>query len=185
MKAGSLFMMGCLVLSLAPLLEKTFDEGPSQEAGRHLGDFHFQHYQLEPMAMPPDMVRAFKGFPGEVATFQSPGARWIVRLVTRPTRQLHPAAHCFRACGFSIGEPTIIRDPYESKWGTFTADYNQQTWRVYEQIREENGEQIWTDASAWYWDTLRRGGESRGRGSRSPALRNFTRTFRGVKSTDL
>jgi hypothetical protein len=162
MKAASLFLFGCLMLSIAPLLEKKLDHRPEQEGGRHLTDFQFQHYELEPRAVPPDMERAFRGFPGEVATFESPGIRWIVRLVTRPTRQLHPAAHCFRACGFTIGKPTIIRDPYESKWGTFTATYNQQTWRIYEQIREENGTQIWTDASAWYWDTLRREGENHG-----------------------
>ncbi len=170
MKPVWIYGGACLLMAAAPLFEERTPTAPPFT--EPVESFRFQHHTLEPIPLDEDVQDAFRGFPGKIAMYQSGTSRWIVRWVTRPTRQLHPAAHCFRASGFKLGEPRIEIDPYETKWGTFTAEKNQQTWRIYEQIRENSGQnestgtQIWTDTSAWFWAALRgqKGGKSENHG---------------------
>lgn len=161
MKVAGIYAGLCLLMAAAPLFQAgPVRQEPARQATEPETAFRFQHYTLEPVALEDDVREAFRSFPGNIAMYQSGSSRWIVRRVSRPTRQLHPAAHCFRAAGFKLGAPRIETDPYETKWGTFTAEKNQQTWRIYEQIREDNQDnqttatQIWTDTSAWYWAAL-------------------------------
>jgi len=86
----------------------------------------------------------------------------VLRHVTQPTRQLHPAVDCFRAAGFSASAPRAHVDGDGLGWSCFIAAQGAARLRVCERIqRIEAGASApsWTDVSAWYWSALRaRGG---------------------------
>jgi len=91
-----------------------------------------------------------KGFPGAVGKFTTGQNQIIIRIVERPTRQLHPASHCLKAVGFSIEPQAMIIDGYERKWGCVRATKGETRLKVMELIVDPTG-QHWSDASAWFW----------------------------------
>lgn len=92
-------------------------------------------------------------FPGHIARFADARQVWIVRVVDRPTRMLHPAADCFRGLGYSIEAPRVHADAEGRNWRCFGAEKNGKRLRACERIFDAaNGN--WTDTSAWYWSAL-------------------------------
>ncbi len=82
--------------------------------------------------------------------------RWVVlRWIREPSRQLHPAADCFRARGYEVGPLRLVRDDRGVTWSEFRAARAGESWRVRERFHDERGGE-WTDVSAWYWSALRR-----------------------------
>jgi hypothetical protein len=96
----------------------------------------------------------YRNFPGKAAAFTTEGGkRWIVRWVTRPTRRLHPAMHCFRGMGYEVEAQAPWRDGWENLWGVMEAERDGGVCRVRERIVDGAGNS-WTDVSSWYWHTV-------------------------------
>jgi len=150
-----LLLMGYLLVAATPLLRP--DGATAGSSSR--SDFpgwpgHFQHYRLSPLEMDPSVLEAFSSFPGKVQAFDSDGGRWILRWIYRPSRQVHPAAHCLRSAGYQIDHQGLERDPYEVSWAHFEAGRDGSRLNVHEQIFDDRGK-VWTDVSAWYWNAVR------------------------------
>jgi hypothetical protein len=75
-----------------------------------------------------------------------------MRWVAAPTRQLHPAAQCFRGAGYRI-EPTPMKEVGDDATACFHAFKAGRTYQVCETIEASDG-QRWSDVSAWYWSAL-------------------------------
>lgn len=96
--------------------------------------------------------RFAEGFPGRVAKFKAGPDVLILRWISRETRQLHPAADCFKGMGYSV-EPLPPGRDAQGIWGRFEAVAQGRRLRVSERLLDGRG-QSWSDVSAWYWDAL-------------------------------
>ncbi|BCB25944.1 hypothetical protein SKTS_08300 [Sulfurimicrobium lacus] len=92
-------------------------------------------------------------FPGHIARFSDGRHVWIVRVMDRPTRMLHPAADCFRGLGYSVQPPRVHTDAHERNWRCFAAEKNGRHLKVCERIFDRQ-DGNWTDTSSWYWSAL-------------------------------
>lgn len=92
-------------------------------------------------------------FPGHIARFADGRHEWIVRVMDKPTRMLHPAADCFRGLGYEIAPPRVRIDRHGEQWRCFSASGKGKKLNVCERIFDANGGR-WTDASSWYWAAL-------------------------------
>jgi hypothetical protein len=97
--------------------------------------------------------RFARQFPGHIARFTDGRHEWVVRVMDKPTRMLHPAADCFRGLGYEVTPPRVRVDPKGENWRCFTATRNGKSLRVCERIFDERGGR-WTDTSSWYWSAL-------------------------------
>lgn len=99
-------------------------------------------------------------FPGAIGRFADSRQEWIVRVVHRPTRLLHPAADCFRGLGYAVETTHVTVDARNERWSCFAATRGGQSLKVCERIFDLDGGR-WTDTSAWYWSSLlgRTGGQ--------------------------
>lgn len=95
-------------------------------------------------------TRFFDGFPGWVRKFVDKDKVIIGRWVTRPTRMLHPAAHCFRAEGYRITPLPLKVDPDGKKWGCMECRKDGVVLQVTECVWNDSGDH-WSDVSSWYW----------------------------------
>lgn len=120
---------------------------------------------LTQLALTPLEARFAQRFPGVIARFSAGRELLVLRHVTQPTRQLHPASDCFRAAGFAIDAPRAHRDAEGRGWTCFMAARDGERLRVCEAIERADGgagAPRFTDVSAWYWAALRdRGVEGR------------------------
>lgn len=98
-------------------------------------------------------ARFAANFPGAIARYRAGDTTLIVRRVAQPTRQLHPAADCFRGAGYSLGAVRTHQDARATRWNCFEATLGGRRWRVCEHITDTAGRQ-WTDVSSWYWSAL-------------------------------
>lgn len=92
-------------------------------------------------------------FPGHIARFTDGRRVWIVRVMVRPTRMLHPAADCFRGLGYAVQQPRVHEDARGRNWRCFAATKNGRQFKVCERIFDRK-DGAWTDASSWYWSAL-------------------------------
>ncbi|MCU0938511.1 MAG: archaeosortase/exosortase family protein [Burkholderiaceae bacterium] len=115
----------------------------------------FRGQPLTQLALTPLEVRFAHRFPGAIARFGAGREVLVLRHVTQPTRQLHPAADCFRAAGFTTSAPRAHVDADGAAWSCFVADRDGERLRVCERIERADRTQAWTDVSAWYWSALR------------------------------
>jgi len=97
--------------------------------------------------------RFARQFPGHIGRFTDGRQDWIVRVMDKPTRMLHPAADCFRGLGYQLSPPKVQEDGRGEQWRCFTASRNGKNLRVCERIFDLRGGR-WTDTSAWYWSAL-------------------------------
>ncbi|MDZ7652947.1 MAG: archaeosortase/exosortase family protein [Burkholderiaceae bacterium] len=115
----------------------------------------FRGQPLTQLALTPLEVRFAHRFPGAIARFGAGRKVLVLRHVTQPTRQLHPAVDCFRAAGFAASAPRAHVDIDGAAWSCFVADRGGERLRVCERIERVDRTQAWTDVSAWYWGALR------------------------------
>ena len=97
--------------------------------------------------------RFAKQFPGQIARFADRQHTWIIRVIDKPTRMLHPAADCFRGLGYVVAPPRVRRDARGEQWRCFTATGKGKNLNVCERIFDSRDGR-WTDASSWYWSAL-------------------------------
>jgi hypothetical protein len=118
---------------------------------------HFREQPLTQLPLGALEERFARRFPGAIARFTDGEQVLIVRQVTRPTRQLHPAEDCFRAVGYRIERPQPMADARGERWSCFAAERDGRRVRVCERIHDAAGGE-WTDASAWFWAAQYGGG---------------------------
>jgi len=118
---------------------------------------HFRDQPLTPLPLSALEQRFARRFPGAIARFTDGERVLILRQVTRPTRQLHPAADCFGALGYRVERPRPMVDDAGAAWSCFVAERDGTRLRVCERIRDSEGRE-WTDTSAWFWSAQYGGG---------------------------
>jgi hypothetical protein len=118
---------------------------------------HFRDQPLTRLPLGALEERFAQRFPGAIARFTDGHRTLIVRQVTRPTRQLHPAEDCFRAIGYRVARPQPMVDDAGERWTCFVASRDGRRVRVCERIHD-SGDGQWTDASAWFWASQYGGG---------------------------
>jgi hypothetical protein len=119
---------------------------------------HFRDQPLTQLPLGALEQRFARRFPGAIARYTDGRHILIVRHVTRPTRQLHPAEDCFRAVGYRIDRARPMIDDDRVEWGCFIATLDGRRVRVCERIHASGNDQHWTDVSAWFWASQYGGG---------------------------
>src|SRR5689334_15020610 len=99
---------------------------PSQLEGR----------PLMPLALSAREESFLAGFPGAVRRYTDSDREVIVRWVTHASRRLHPAADCYRAMGYDVGDVTVERSQRGVERRCFAARRTGSTQRVCEQITD-------------------------------------------------
>ncbi|VTU13310.1 hypothetical protein [Variovorax sp. RA8] len=156
--AFALAMALCLLWSAASALRPP--PAPPPVASFHEWPSHWDGAALRPMALGAVEQRFAERFPGAIARLTDGRQTVVLRQVNAPTRMLHPAADCYRALGFRIGETRLERDPKDRLWRCFvTQGPDGRKLRVCERIVDAEGT-AFTDTSAWYWAAA--GGRSKG-----------------------
>lgn len=112
----------------------------------------WQGQPVRPLALSAVEQRFAERFPGSIARLTDGRQIIVLREVAQPTRMLHPAADCFRALGYGIGDERLERtEPAApSVQRCFTARKGELALRVCEQIEDAQGQRF-ADTSAWYW----------------------------------
>ncbi len=88
-------------------------------------------------------------FPGKVARFTDGERHYILRWVLQPTRRLHPAAHCLRASGYTVG-PEQLCEGNDALAACYLAERAGKARWVTERIHDDAGNG-WSHVSEWYW----------------------------------
>jgi hypothetical protein len=170
MKAAILYVGACLLAAVLPVFGVRADSSSGQQgaltavqsgfpaaaravAAQTLAATHLRDRPLTRQPLSALEGRFAANFPGAIARFRADEASVIVRQVTVATRQLHPAADCFRAAGYALGVVRTHEDAWEKRWSCFVASQAGRRWRVCERIVDPSGRQ-WTDVSSWYWNAL-------------------------------
>jgi hypothetical protein len=155
---GALLVAGALPLAgrLVPL-RASAHASPPERAAIVAWPTHFRDQPLTQLPLGALEERFARRFPGAIARFTDGRSVLIVRQVTRPTRQLHPAEDCFRGIGYRIGPPQPMADARGERWTCFVAERDGGRVRVCERIHDDAGGE-WTDASAWFWHAQYGGG---------------------------
>lgn len=133
---------------------------PDKAASPEWAEFRWLPAGASPRQRPlTELERSFANrFPGHIARFADGRHAWVVRVMDRPTRMLHPAVDCFRGLGYKVGTPRVRPDTQGRNWRCFAAEKNSLRLRVCERIFDA-AEGSWTDTSAWYWAALFKGEE--------------------------
>lgn len=141
-----------LVLAIMPLFNtpSQLSSIPNQEP---IWPKQFHDSSLQRLPLTPQQQRFLQGFPGHSALFQAGSHQILIRHVTVPTRQLHPAIHCFAGNGYTIVLKPIKTDTQGQRWGCFEATKDGQKTIVEERLFDEQGHN-YTDVSTWYWQAI-------------------------------
>lgn len=94
-----------------------------------------------------------QGFPGHVGRFSNGSRELVLRWITRPSRNLHPAQDCLKGVGYRVTPQPLRVDTEGHHWGCVRAERNGQTLRVCERVYDEAGGS-WSDVSSWYWAAI-------------------------------
>jgi hypothetical protein len=112
-----------------------------------------QGQDLQRLALSPTEQRFSRNFPGTIARYGDGQREVIVRWVRSATRQLHPAADCFRGLGYAVESARLTIDAEQQTWRCFQARRGIRSKQICERIQDPFG-RAWTDTSAWYWDAI-------------------------------
>ena len=155
---GALLVAGALPLAghLVPLRASEHVEPPDR-AGQVAWPTHFRDQPLTQLPLGPLEERFAQRFPGAIARFSDGQHVLVVRHVTRPTRQLHPAEDCFRGIGYRVERAQPMVDAAGTTWRCFVAEKDGKRVSVCERIHD-GGDGRWTDTSAWFWASQYGGG---------------------------
>jgi hypothetical protein len=155
---GALLVAGALPLAghFVPLRASEHAEPPERVAIPEWPT-HFRDRPLTQLPLGALEERFARRFPGAIARFSDGERLLVMRHVTRPTRQLHPAEDCFRALGYRLERPVPMVDASGDQWRCFVAEREGNRVRVCERIHD-SGANAWTDTSAWFWAAQYGGG---------------------------
>lgn len=110
----------------------------------------YEGKKLRPVPLAGNEAEFAKNFPGKIAVFQTDKQTIILRRVYQATRQLHPAADCYRASGFKITNLPRQKDHQGISWNVLLAQKSTKKLQIRERIYDDSG-QNYTDVSQWYW----------------------------------
>lgn len=145
-----LFALLAAAAALAPLLPSRSGAGASFAPGPW--PTSWEGRPIERLDAAPE-DRLLARFPGKVARFSDGRRQIVLRQVGAATRQLHPAADCFRAIGYDI-EPAPMRlASGRGPASCFRATRGGRTLIACEQVTDSSGRN-WPDLSSWYWSAL-------------------------------
>lgn len=148
--AFALAMLMCIAWSLAQARHAP-PAGASSAAPFQEWPAEWDGARLRPQALGPVEQRFAERFPGTIARLTDGHQTLVLRSVQAPTRMLHPAADCYRALGYRVEQPRLVRDAKERRWRCFAAKRSGgQPLEVCERIVGADGV-AFTDSSAWYW----------------------------------
>jgi exosortase/archaeosortase family protein len=149
------FFLACGIAAIIPFFT------PQKSATKHEEQWPttYEGQKLRPLPLTGSELEFARNFPGSIAVFQTDKQTIIIRRVRQATRQLHPAADCYRASGFTITNPRRETDRAGTAWNVLLAQKSARHLQVRERIYDENG-QNYTDISQWYWAAL--WGQSKG-----------------------
>lgn len=108
---------------------------------------------LRPLALSAVEQRFAARFPGHIARLTDNEQVLVLRDVNTPTRQLHPAADCYRGLGYAVRDARLEADAQQRLWRCFVAERGGQAQRVCERIVDAAG-RTFTDTSSWYWSAV-------------------------------
>src|SRR5262245_18056537 len=77
---------------------------------------------LRPLALSAVEQRFASRFPGHIARLTDGEQVLVLRAVNEPTRQLHPAADCYRGLGYRIEQARLETDAEQRLWRCFVAE---------------------------------------------------------------
>jgi hypothetical protein len=160
-RAGALRLVSLLVLLLCALACALPDRAASPEPLRHaeLWPSEWAGRPLQLLVMSSAEYRLAERFPGRVGRFSDGTQVLVLREVHTPTRELHPAADCYRGAGHRVAGTRLESDAAGALWRCFTAERDGAKQQVCERIVDALGRGF-TDTSGWYWAALT--GHSRG-----------------------
>lgn len=148
----ALLLLALVTCALLPLITQRASSAAAESTSWQPQEWPRELYgqMLRPLALS-DVERRFAArFPGQIGRFNTGTATLTLRIATRPTRMLHPAADCFQGLGYRIRDSRLERDAQARLWRCFTAWRDGKALRVCERIEARDG-QSFTDTSAWYW----------------------------------
>jgi hypothetical protein len=151
-----LFSATLLLAAVWPLLHGNRGAAPAAANGSvEWAQAQWAPQDSSPRRLPLSALeRSFaRQFPGHLARFSDGSHQWIVRVIDKPTRMLHPAADCFRGLGYKVAPPRVRTDRHGEHWRCFSATRDGRTLQICERIFDARGGR-WTDASSWYWSAL-------------------------------
>lgn len=151
-----LFAMVLLVTALLPLRPAQLaSSSPAHSSSIEWAEGRWvpQDAALYRLKLSPLEMRFARQFPGHIGRFSDGRHEWIVRVMNKPTRMLHPAADCFRGMGYDVTPPRVRIDSQGESWRCFHATHKGKRLRVCERIFDAHSGR-WTDASSWYWSAL-------------------------------
>ena len=149
------FFLACAIAAVTPF----FTQQKSQVKQEEQWPTTYEGQKLRPLPLTGSELEFARNFPGSIAMFQTDKQTIIIRRVRHATRQLHPAADCYRASGFRITNLHRETDGAGRAWNVLLAQKSTRRLQVRERIYDENG-QDYTDVSQWYWAAL--WGQSKG-----------------------
>jgi exosortase/archaeosortase family protein len=113
----------------------------------------YEGQNLRPIALSGSEATFANNFPGKIAMFKTDTQTVILRRVNQATRQLHPAADCYRASGFTIKNLPHLVDQDGKIWNVMLAQKATRKLEVRERIYDGDG-QNFVDVSHWYWSAF-------------------------------
>lgn len=146
----TVFVLACVAAAYTPFMVST----PLVKDGIELPSFPetFEGRVLKKLELTAREKAFGKSFPGKIGRFTDGEREVIIRVVSKPTRRLHPASDCFRGIGYEIKPDKVKVDRGGRHWGCFTASKaGKHRLKVCEFIHDSEG-RSWSDVSAWYWD---------------------------------
>lgn len=145
-------LLGLVLIACAlwPLAGRGWAEPIHAQQAVHEWPRELEGETLRPLALTAVEQRFAQRFAGHIGRFETAGAVWVLRDVSRPTRALHPAADCFRGLGYRIEQAQLRSDAHAQLWRCFIAERDGERLRVCERIVDVQGSG-YVDASSWFW----------------------------------
>ena len=150
MKQLNVFLAVCVLSAATPWIREAIEPAHATAHGFPGWPTQWEGIALRSVPLEDRERRFADGFPGRVAKFQAAQQHLVMRWIERPTRQLHPAADCYRGSGYKTKPASMRIDASSRRWSCFLASRGADSVRVCEQLLDEQGSS-WPDVSAWYW----------------------------------
>ena len=152
MQSIHLFIAACLVAAIIPFYNPDSSALPELST---VPDWPVEYLSLKhkKTELTSKEQQFYKNFPGRMIKLSSGNTEYVIKLVTKPTRKLHPASDCYKGFGYSITPGPVMRDENGNHWSSFTATKMESRVLVKERVYNESG-QNWPDVSGWFWSAM-------------------------------
>lgn len=171
----TVYLLLCIAIGVGSFWKH--ESPPAATAAEHkvVWPSTWQGKRLSPIPPSTGTAAFWKDFPGAYQEFMvlrteddgvltGNGERILLRYVSRPTRQLHPAEDCFRGAGYTVTPQPLWVDSQGRRWSSFVGLKNGERVTVQQCLFSVSGPNLqeleaaiansanWSDISSWYWD---------------------------------